>query len=73
MSWHVQAAAEVQKFVAEVKRCEKLPYGKKPSLHDWRTNQHAHRIQALQAFALDIATPLETAQAIELIQVNNVH
>ena len=73
MSWHVQAAAEVQEFVQEIKRCDKLPYGRKPSLHEWRNSQHAHRIQALQAFALETSTPPENALAIELIQVHSMH
>ena len=38
-------------------------------MQQWRSSCHAHRILALQAFALDTANPAEAALAIQMVQV----
>lgn len=65
----MQAAAEVEEFVQEMQRCYRLPHGQKPDMQQWRSTHHAHRILALQAFALDTANPADAALAIQMVQV----
>ena len=69
MSCQPQAAAEVEEFVQEMKRCYRLPHGQKPDMQQWRSSRHAHRILALQAFALDTANSADAALAIQMVQV----
>ena len=38
-------------------------------MQQWNSSRHAYRILALQAFALDTATPAEAALAIQMVQV----
>lgn len=65
----LQAAAEVEDFVQEMKRCYRLPHGQKPDMQQWQSSRYAHRILALQAFALDNADPAEAVLAIQMVQV----
>lgn len=69
-SGHLQAAAEVEDFVQEMKRCYRLPYGEKPDMQQWQSSPHAHRIMAIQGFALDTANPEDLALAIQMVQVS---
>lgn len=64
----LQAAAEVQEFVQEVVRCQKLPEGQKPDRQQWQGSWQ-QRLQAVQAFALDTADTAQSALAIQSVQV----
>ncbi|KAL3150657.1 hypothetical protein ABBQ32_000455 [Trebouxia sp. C0010 RCD-2024] len=64
-----KAAAEVQAFVQEMKRCYRLPYGEKPSMQQWQSGPYCDRIMAMQAFALDTTNPAEVALAIQMSQM----
>ena len=65
----MQAAALVQEFVDEVRRCQQLAEGEKPSAQDWEGHL-AQRFQAIQAFALEAAEDAEAAFAVQNIQVS---
>ena len=66
----LQAAAEIQAFVDELKRCRALPREEKPSIHHWQ-GQQLQRLQAVQAYALESANEAQTALAHNTIHVSS--
>ena len=68
-----QAEAAKQAFSQEVYKARKLPHGQKPRQEQWQTGQFAARLQALHAFALDLAQPSQLSLALESLQVGLKH
>lgn len=64
-----QAEAAKQAFKQEMYTAKKLPHGQKPNEGQWRAGQYQDRLQALQAFALDLAQPSQLSLALESLQV----
>lgn len=65
----IQVEAAKQAFGQEMYRARKLAHGQKPSQQQWQAGQYAARLEAMQAFALDLAAPSQLSLALESVQV----
>ena len=68
-----QAETAKQAFSQEMYKARKLQHGQKPRQEQWQTGPFAARLQALHAFALDLAQPSQLSLALESLQVSFQH
>lgn len=68
----MQAEAAKQAFGQEIYRARKLAHDDKPNAEQWQSGQYGARLEAVQAFALDLAPPSQLSLALESLQVTTL-